>query len=43
MPAWGIKVLKDDPDNRVLECVVAGKAAFIIIGDKEILMLESYR
>lgn len=38
-----LHVLQDDPDNRVLECAVAGKADFIITGDKEILRLESFQ
>ncbi|MBI5902687.1 MAG: putative toxin-antitoxin system toxin component, PIN family [Deltaproteobacteria bacterium] len=38
-----INVLKDDPDNRVLECAVAGKADMIITGDKEMLGLKGYK
>ncbi|MBI5634458.1 MAG: putative toxin-antitoxin system toxin component, PIN family [Nitrospirae bacterium] len=38
-----INVLKDDPDNRVLECAVAGKADLIITGDKEMLSLKGYK
>lgn len=38
-----INVLKDDPDNRVLECAVAGKADLIITGDKAMLSLKAYK
>ncbi len=38
-----IKVLQDDPDNRVLECAVAGRADLIVTGDKEILGLKTYK
>ena len=37
-----IKVLKDDPDNRILECAVAGRAEIIVTGDKEILRLQEF-
>ena len=37
-----LNVLKDDPDNRVLECAVAGKADLIVTGDKEMLRLKDY-
>jgi uncharacterized protein len=34
---------KDEPDNRVLECAVAGRADYIISGDKELLGLGRCR
>ena len=37
-----LKVFKDDPDNRVLECALAGSADLIVTGDKEMLGLKSY-
>jgi putative PIN family toxin of toxin-antitoxin system len=37
-----IKVLSDEPDNRILECVVSGNADVIVTGDKEILRLGEY-
>jgi len=37
-----ISVLIDQPDNRVLECAVSGKAGMIVTGDKEMLRLRSY-
>lgn len=42
-PTEKIKVFKDDPDNRVLECAVCGNAGIIVTGDKEMLRLEIYR
>lgn len=38
-----IRVLKDDPDNRILECAVAGRADAIVTGDKALLKLREYR
>ena len=34
---------KDPPDNRVLECAVAGGASFIISGDTHLLELKEYQ
>jgi putative PIN family toxin of toxin-antitoxin system len=42
-PARRLKVLKDDPDNRVLECAVAGRAALIVTGDRALLALGEFR
>ena len=41
-PARKIKILKDDPDNRILECAVTGRAGIIVTGDKNILKLKIY-
>ena len=41
-PTRRIAVFKDDPDNRILECAVAGKADAIITGDKVMLQLKVY-
>ena len=39
-----LQVIKDDPDDdRVLECAVAGKADYIVSGDKHLLRLGSYQ
>lgn len=40
-PAEAIQVLKDDPDNRVLECAVDGGAEVIVTGDRAMLDLRS--
>lgn len=38
-----IGVLPDDPDNRILECAVAGKADSIVTGDKRMLDLGEWQ
>lgn len=42
-PRLRISALKDDPDNRVLECAVFGRADMIVTGDKEMLRLCGYQ
>lgn len=42
-PMQRLKVLADDPDNRILECAHEGGAAAIITGDKALLKLKQYR
>jgi putative PIN family toxin of toxin-antitoxin system len=37
-----IKALKDEPDNRILECAVAGRADLIVTDDKEMLRLKEF-
>jgi len=41
-PTRKIRLFKDDPDNRILECAVSGRADVIVTGDKEILKLGEY-
>jgi putative PIN family toxin of toxin-antitoxin system len=41
-PTKRIRVLKDEPDNRILECALCGKADVIVTGDKEMLKLREY-
>ena len=36
------RLLRDDPDNRVLECAVAGHADLIVTGDRELLDLKEF-
>jgi putative PIN family toxin of toxin-antitoxin system len=38
-----LKVLKDDPDNRVLECALTGHADVIVTGDRAMLELGKFR
>jgi putative PIN family toxin of toxin-antitoxin system len=39
-----LQVVKADPDDdRVLECAVAGRADYIVSGDKHLLTLEQFR
>lgn len=39
-PKERVKVFGDDPDNRVLECAIAGHAKTIVTGDKAMLAVE---
>jgi putative PIN family toxin of toxin-antitoxin system len=41
-PTRRISVLRDEPDNRILECAVSGNADLIVTGDKDMLKLESF-
>jgi putative PIN family toxin of toxin-antitoxin system len=41
-PKRRLHVVKDDPDNRVLECALAGHAQAIVTGDKDLLALKSF-
>ena len=42
-PQERLAIIADDPDNRILECAVAGQADFIISGDHHLLDLKSYQ
>lgn len=37
-----LKVIEDDPDNRILECALEGKADFIVSGDHQLLDLKEF-
>ena len=39
-PKERVSVFEDDPDNRVLECAIAGQAKAIVTGDKAMLAVE---
>jgi putative PIN family toxin of toxin-antitoxin system len=42
-PNFELNAVSDDPDdNRVLECAVAGKADFIVSGDRHLLRICNY-
>jgi putative PIN family toxin of toxin-antitoxin system len=41
-PKRKIRMLADEPDNRILECALEGKANTIVTGDHAILRLERY-
>jgi len=41
-PAVKLSVVEDEPDNRVLECAVAGSVDLIVSGDRHLLRLETY-
>jgi putative PIN family toxin of toxin-antitoxin system len=42
-PRRRLRVVKDDLDNRILECAVAGRARAIITGDRALLALGEYK
>lgn len=42
-PRQKLSVLSDEPDNRILECALAGAADLIVTGDKALLQLKTYR
>ncbi len=42
-PIQRISIFKDDPDKRILECAIHGKADALVTGDKEILRLREYK
>ncbi len=42
-PTRKIHILRDEPDNRILECALSGKADAIVTGDKEMLKLREYK
>lgn len=41
-PRQTLRVMKDDPDNRILECAVAGRADRIVTGDRALLELREF-
>jgi len=41
-PKETVGVLRDDPDNRILECASFGRADVIVTGGKEMLRLGEY-
>jgi putative PIN family toxin of toxin-antitoxin system len=42
-PRQRLHVVKDDPDNRILECAVAGAADVIVTGGRALLALHKYK
>lgn len=42
-PRRRLRVVKDEPDNRILECALAGRADVIVTGDRALLALGEYR
>ena len=41
-PSRRLTVFRDEPDNRILECAVEGKADVIVTGDKGMLAIGDY-
>ena len=42
-PRQKLRVVKDEPDNRVLECALAGHVDAIVTGDQHLLDLREFR
>lgn len=42
-PRRKLQVVKDEPDNRVLECALTGRAQAIVTGDHALLALRDFR
>ena len=42
-PTQKLSIFKEDPDNRILECAIHGKANVLVTGDKEMLGLKEYK
>ena len=42
-PRRRLRTLRDEPDNRILECALAGKAEAIVTGDHALLALREFR
>jgi putative PIN family toxin of toxin-antitoxin system len=41
-PRRRLNVVEDEPDNRILDCAVAGRADAIVTGDKALLALQAF-
>ena len=42
-PRKTLKVLRDEPDNRILECALTAHAKVIVTGDRAMLALGEYK
>jgi putative PIN family toxin of toxin-antitoxin system len=42
-PRRRLRVVKDEPDNRVLECALTGRTRAIVTGDHALLALHDFR
>jgi putative PIN family toxin of toxin-antitoxin system len=41
-PRPTLRLLKDEPDNRILECAIAAQADYIVSGDRHLLALKRH-
>lgn len=41
-PRPTLHLLKDEPDNRILECAIAAQADWIVTGDRHLLVLKRH-
>jgi uncharacterized protein len=42
-PIKKIRIFKDEPDNRILECAITGNADVLVTGDKEMLRMREHK
>jgi len=42
-PGGRVNILRDEPDNRILDCAIYGKADFLVTADKEMLQLREHK
>jgi putative PIN family toxin of toxin-antitoxin system len=42
-PLQTLDILADEPDNRILECAIAGQADSVVTGDRAMLQLGQYQ
>ncbi len=42
-PKDRVRIIRDEPDNRILECAAEYEADYIVSGDKHILDVKKYR
>ncbi len=42
-PRRRLHVVQDEPDNRILECAIAGRVDAVVTGDRALLKLREYR
>lgn len=42
-PTLKLSVLKDEPDNRILECAIESSADIVVTGDRHLLKLRKFR
>lgn len=42
-PRRKLQVVQDEPDNRILECALTGRADAIVTGDHALIALRNYR
>lgn len=42
-PRGRVKILNDEPDNRILECALTGRAEVIVTGDQAMLRLGEFK
>jgi uncharacterized protein len=42
-PRLKLRIVDDEPDNRILECAIAGRAESIVTGDRALLALHEFR